>query len=122
MAYSNLSQLRMLNDDVDGAVTWGQRAIELARRVGDVEAEIHALNNVGTALGFDPDDVDGRRNLVRSLDLSLAIDASEHAARAYTNLGWRELRNRRFARRATVTCGPASPIAWSGTWTPGAST
>ena len=97
MAYSNLAQLRMLNDDVDGAVTWGQRAIELARRVGDVEAEIHALNNVGTALGFDPDDVEGRRNLVRSLDLSLAIDASEHAARAYTNLGWRELRNRRFA-------------------------
>ena len=27
----------------------------------------------------------------------MAIDASEHAARAYTNLGWRELRNRRFA-------------------------
>ena len=29
---------------------WGDRAIEMARRVGDQEAEIHALNNVGAAL------------------------------------------------------------------------
>ncbi len=119
MAYSNISQLRMLNDDVDGAVTWGQRAIELARRVDDVEAEIHALNNVGTALGFRPDDVDGRRNLVRSLDLSLAIDASEHAARAYTNLGWRELRNRSFAeadralRAGIAYCQERDLDSWS---------
>jgi DNA-binding CsgD family transcriptional regulator/Tfp pilus assembly protein PilF len=98
MAYSNVAQLRMLNDDIEGAVTWGRLAIDLARRIGDVEPEIHALNNVGTALGFRPDDIEGGRDLVRSLDLALANDAAEHAARAYTNLGWRGLRNRDFAQ------------------------
>ena len=50
MAYSNMAQLRMLADDTAAAVRWGTKAIELARELGDRRAEIHALNNVGTAL------------------------------------------------------------------------
>jgi DNA-binding CsgD family transcriptional regulator/tetratricopeptide (TPR) repeat protein len=97
MAYSNLAQLRMLAGDTDDAVSWGRRAIELARRIGDREAEIHALNNVGTALAYDDDAVEGRHRLAQSLDLALADDAHEHAARAYTNLGSVAVANRRFA-------------------------
>lgn len=87
MAYSNLSQLRMLALDVAEAVRWGERAIAVARRVGDRDVEIHALNNVGTALAHGGDELDGMGRLRRSLDLALADDRPEHVARAYTNLG-----------------------------------
>lgn len=95
MAYSNMSQLRMLADDSDEAVRWGTRAIELARGLGDREAEMHALNNVGAALLLD-DVVEGWARLTRSLDLALADDAHEHAARAYTNLSSTRARQRSF--------------------------
>jgi DNA-binding CsgD family transcriptional regulator/tetratricopeptide (TPR) repeat protein len=87
MAYSNLALLRMLAGDRAGTVHWGERAIELARRIGDREAEIHALNNVGTAMASDDDAPEGRRLLALSLELALADDAHEHAARAWNNLG-----------------------------------
>jgi DNA-binding CsgD family transcriptional regulator/tetratricopeptide (TPR) repeat protein len=87
MAYSNLAQLRMLGDDAAEAVRWGEAAIGLARDVGDRETEMHALNNVGTAMAGAGDMTEGQARLSRSLDLALADDAHEHAARAYTNLG-----------------------------------
>jgi DNA-binding CsgD family transcriptional regulator/tetratricopeptide (TPR) repeat protein len=96
MAYSNLSQLAMLEGETDSAVGWGNLAIALARRTGDHEVEMHALNNVGTALAAADDSAEGWRLLERSLDLALADDAHEHAARAYTNLGGEAVRNRRY--------------------------
>ena len=39
----------MLTRDLERAVTWGGRAIELAERLGETEILVHALNNVGTA-------------------------------------------------------------------------
>jgi DNA-binding CsgD family transcriptional regulator/tetratricopeptide (TPR) repeat protein len=87
MAYSNLAQLRMLADDFEPAVRWGTRAAELARRLGDRDTEMHALNNVGTALASGGDMLEGSARLTQSLDLALAGDAHEHAARAFTNLG-----------------------------------
>ena len=87
MAYSNLGQLRMLSDDNAAALDWGTKAIGLAREVGDTEAEIHALNNVGTVLATAGDLIEGQARLTQSLDLALARDAHEHAARAFTNLG-----------------------------------
>src|SRR5215469_14485064 len=87
MAYSNLSQLRMLSDDHTEALHWGGKAIELARRFGDRDAEMHALNNMGSVLAFAGELAEGRARLTQSLDMALADDAHEHAARAYTNLG-----------------------------------
>lgn len=97
MAYSNQAQLRMLAGDAAGAQDWGNRAIALARRLGDRDSEIHALNNIGTALATDGDTLAGRHLLDRSLDLALAADAYEHAARAYVNLGGLLHRNRQLA-------------------------
>jgi len=97
MAYSNLAQLRMLADDATEAVRWGTKAIELARRLGDREAETHALNNVGTALSNSGDVIEGRVRLTQSLDLALADDRHEHVARAYTNLGSTAVSNRLFS-------------------------
>jgi Tfp pilus assembly protein PilF len=96
MAYSNLSQLRMLVGDAAEAVRWGTKAIELARRLGDRDTETHALNNVGTALWEAGEVAEGRARLAQSLDLALADDAHEHAARAYNNLGEICLVNRLF--------------------------
>src|SRR5215467_9526576 len=98
MAYSNLAQLRMLSDDTAEVVHWGGKAIELARRSGDREIEMHALNNVGTALAWAGEMAEGRARLTQSLDMALADDAQEHAARAYTNLGNIYLQSRSFRK------------------------
>src|SRR5262249_36578105 len=87
MAYSNMGQLRMLADDGPAALHWGTKAISLARELGDRDTEIHALNNVGTTLATAGDLIEGQARLTQSLDLALASDAHEHAARAFTNLG-----------------------------------
>ncbi len=97
MAYSNLAQLAMLAFDAPTAVRWAERAIALARRIGDVDVEIHALNNLGTSLAIVDDAIEGRTLLGRSLELALANDAHEHAARAYTNLGSMASRGARLA-------------------------
>jgi DNA-binding CsgD family transcriptional regulator/tetratricopeptide (TPR) repeat protein len=97
MAYSNLAQRRLLSGDTPAAVAAGNRAIELARRIGDRNVEIDALNNVGTALSAVDDDAEGTRLLHRSLDLALLDDVHALAARAWTNLGSIAVRNRRLA-------------------------
>ena len=85
MAYSNRAQLAMLAGQVDAAVDFGQRAVGIARQLGDAEIESHALNNIGTAHLSTGDEV-GRALLERSLALALEHDLHEHAARAYVNL------------------------------------
>ena len=118
MAYSNKAQLCMLSGDAEGAETWGGRALEMARRIGDRDAEIHALNNVGTALLQSDRPLEGWTQLQRSLDLALADDAHEHAARAYTNLASMAVTNRRLADaedvlRAGITyCTDRDLDAW----------
>ncbi len=85
MAYSLRSQLHMLNDRMDEAVEWGNRALELAAEFDDDEVRIHALNNVGTALIFR-DKPEGIELLEESLALAMKVGHHEHAARVYTNL------------------------------------
>ncbi len=117
MAYSNMSQLRMLADDVDGARSWGERAIELAERLGETEIVVHALNNVGTAeLERRPAAGD---KLERSLALPLEAGLEEHVARATPTSASRADRAAPTTRSATSTSGPGSPTAASTTSTPG---
>ena len=49
MAYNTVSQRRMVLDDTDAAIRWGSRALDLARALGDTEAEVYALANIGAA-------------------------------------------------------------------------
>ncbi|MBV9592209.1 MAG: AAA family ATPase [Actinobacteria bacterium] len=87
MAYSNMAQLSMLGGDVDAAQDWGARALSIAERTGDREVQIHALNNIGSALVQRDGSDEGWEQLRQSLDFALTDDEHEHAARAYTNLG-----------------------------------
>jgi DNA-binding CsgD family transcriptional regulator len=96
MAYSNMSQLRMLAGDRDATRRWGDKALELARRIDDREVEIQGLNNLGS-IRVLVGDLGGIAQIEQSLELALADDAQEHAARAYTNLGSALVVIRQFA-------------------------
>ncbi|HUI63098.1 MAG TPA: AAA family ATPase [Steroidobacteraceae bacterium] len=85
MAYSNQAQLRMLANDTVAAVSWANRAIELAEKLGDLDTLSHAFNNRGSSRVASDDD-GGWADLERSLALALEHGLQEHAARAYTNL------------------------------------
>ena len=95
MAYSNRAQLHMLAQQLEDAVSWGSRAVDLAQKLGATETLVHALNNVGTAELFACND-QGRLKLEESLQLALANDLHHHAARAYTNLASVTVKNRRY--------------------------
>ena len=86
MAYSNMAQLRMLDSDLPGTRRWGREAAELAERLGETKILVHALNNLGTA-ELQHGLPDGRRSLVRSLELALDAGFEDDVARAFTNLG-----------------------------------
>jgi DNA-binding CsgD family transcriptional regulator/tetratricopeptide (TPR) repeat protein len=85
MAYSNVAQLRMLEQANAEALEWGARALELAEWLGDDEILAHALTNVGSA-ELQVGNAEGAAKLERSLALALSAGLHEHAARAFTNL------------------------------------
>lgn len=95
MAYSLRSQLHMLNDQMDEAVRWGDRALALEAQFPNPEVRAHALNNIGTAMVFRGQ-TEGEALLEESLRISLAHGLHEHAARAYTNTSEYAVEFRRF--------------------------
>jgi hypothetical protein len=110
----------MLASDADEAVAWGTRAIELATRLGDSEALVHALNNVGTAEDAQGA-AEGHAKVERSLQLALAHGYHERVARAYSTLISVRVTHREYAaaqryieprprtsRRATLIHGRAT--------------
>jgi len=88
MAFSNMSQLKMLADQTVECIHWGEKAIAIAKEINSEEVLCHALNNVGTVQRMIPAyKQKGTDLLQQSLDLALKNSWHEHAARAYTNLG-----------------------------------
>jgi DNA-binding CsgD family transcriptional regulator/tetratricopeptide (TPR) repeat protein len=84
-AYSHQSQLDMLASRMDSAITWGERALQLARRLGEREIIVHALGNIGSAT------VDHIRSgkcpeLEQSFELAVANKFHDHVERASCNL------------------------------------
>lgn len=96
MAYANLASLNLNADNAAGVAPTAQRASALARELGDIETELHALNSLGTMrllLG----DEEGWAQLKDSLDLALAAGMKEHVGRVYLNYGWAANRTRSYA-------------------------
>jgi DNA-binding CsgD family transcriptional regulator/tetratricopeptide (TPR) repeat protein len=85
MAWSNQSQLGMLAQDVERATTWGERAMALARELGDTRTLVNALNNVGAARMRSGDDA-GEPLLRESLRLARDVGLEDDVTRALTNL------------------------------------
>ncbi len=87
MAYSNMSQLKMLSDEHKESIFWGEKAIAMAKELGNTEILSHALGNVGTVKMRQPaHQSDGEKILHESLELALQNGYHEHVGRAYTNL------------------------------------
>jgi tetratricopeptide (TPR) repeat protein len=96
MAYSNMAQLKMLSEEGQEALQWGDRALDLAEQFSLMEVLAHALNNIGTAelaMGMP----EGTAKLERSLALALKHGMHDHAARAYTNLSFAALSVRDYS-------------------------
>lgn len=87
LAYCNLSHLFVNAEDDEQARLWGNRGLELALRLGDVESEVYSRINleVRDLLDRRPDAVD---NLLRTLRLAQDSGLDEHAGRAYIALVW----------------------------------
>lgn len=88
MAYSNMSHLKMLSDEPGACIFWGEKAIAMAKELGDEEILCHALNNVGDVqIRIPSSRQQGIELLQQSLDIALKNSYHEHVARAYTNIG-----------------------------------
>jgi DNA-binding CsgD family transcriptional regulator len=95
LAYATLAQ-RCLNwEDVDGALSWGTRALELAERLDDTEIVAYALATIGAA-EFRSEKPEGMRKLERSLELAKRADLEDHVGRAYVGLVSAAVRHRSF--------------------------
>jgi DNA-binding CsgD family transcriptional regulator/tetratricopeptide (TPR) repeat protein len=85
-AYSGLSQLGMLAEDVEEAFGWGERAIELAARLGDDRTRAHALINIGSAkLQLDRTEI---AMLLEAHEIAHAAGDRHEATRALVNLAY----------------------------------
>jgi len=80
------ASLGLLSGELDEAVTWGERAITLAERLGDVERILLGLNTVGQAWFQRGDVARGRATLERGLQLAQAAGLPGFVAAAHANL------------------------------------
>ena len=88
MAYSNMSQLKMLSDQTGECIFWGEKAITIAREVNDEETLVHAMINMGSALMLTQSSTQKGIDLLQEgREISLKNSYHEHAARAYTAMG-----------------------------------
>jgi DNA-binding CsgD family transcriptional regulator len=116
-AYSALSHASMLRDETEDTILWGERAIALAERVGDTEALVNALNDVGTN-ALARGDGSGRDQLERSLALAREAALGPDVGRAYINLvavlSWRRewAAAERFLEAGIAYCREEGLEAW----------
>ena len=100
IAYCNVSFLCLSMEDAAGAVTWGGRALELARRLDDTEARVYALTNLAV-VDFRAGETEGQVKLERALALAQRHGLEEHAGRVFSNLVVWPVRHRMFAVAST---------------------
>jgi DNA-binding CsgD family transcriptional regulator len=97
LAYCHVSHLYIWAEEPDDALAWATRALALGERIGDAEASVYALLNVGAAevIGGDPS---GHGTLERAVAQAVAAGFEEHVGRAYVNLVWWAPRDRSYVR------------------------
>ncbi len=87
VAYTTHSSLCMLARDADGAIAWGTKGIDLASRVGAIEALVRGLNAVGSTEIVLLERSDGVAKLEESARLAREAGLELHEANAFLNLG-----------------------------------
>lgn len=97
-AYANESHLRMKQSDIAESLAWGDRALDLAREIGDVEIEAYALNTLGCARLIETSGADGWDDLADSLALAHRHQLTDHILRGYLNIADLSILNRHLER------------------------
>jgi DNA-binding CsgD family transcriptional regulator/tetratricopeptide (TPR) repeat protein len=95
LAYCHLTHIDIWLEDSQRGSANAARALSLARDVGDDEALVYALINVG-ALEALSGTSSGRATLEDALERAQAADLDEHAGRAFVNLVWYAPRDRSY--------------------------
>jgi hypothetical protein len=114
LALSNQSQLHMLASRAGDCVTVGERAIALARELGDAAILSHALTNVGGAR-WQLGEESAWSLMEESLRVALAAGEVEHACRSYAVLAWHQLDDLRLdaaARKRAADAGMADRVSF----------
>jgi DNA-binding CsgD family transcriptional regulator len=97
MVFSNMSELKMLSGESAECISWGEKAIAMAKELDNKEILCHALNNVGSVQMRIPSfKENGVELLQQSLEIALNNSYHEDAARAYTNLGSNALKMKNY--------------------------
>jgi DNA-binding CsgD family transcriptional regulator/tetratricopeptide (TPR) repeat protein len=105
-SYSELSQLAMLEEDLEQTLVWGERALDLAIKLGDESTRAHALVNLGAARFQVGEPVGGP--LVEAHEIADAAGDRHEATRALVNLSYslmckaRPQEARQYAEQALV--------------------
>ena len=73
------------NDSTTGAASL-RRALEMARRIGDLDREARESNSLGLALRAGGDDAAGRELILRSIELARQIGNRQREATALSNV------------------------------------
>ncbi len=84
-AYSNLCHVLTLDDRYDEAIPWGERAIDLARSLGQEEIALHAMSSVATAKLLMGDE-SGRTLLEENVRSAERAGLDNQAAQSLFNL------------------------------------
>lgn len=94
-AYANVAQLRMIAQDNEETVAWGEKAIALADEVGDARTKILGLMSIGAArarLGAP----DGLLLMNEALETALASGLEDLAVSADANIAGTQLDRREY--------------------------
>jgi len=100
MAYGNKSQLHVLSEEIAPARYWGERAIELATRVGAPAILVHALTSVGTAEIYAGEER-GWDRIGEALGVARQNELHDDVGRAYANLSSLAVESRRYGPAAS---------------------
>ena len=116
LAYSNIAQLQMNDENLTATLEWGNRALAVAEEWDVPVVTVHSLNNIGTMelLAGRPE---GRAKLELSLALAERAGLEEHIGRAYIHIGWAMTRTRMhdlapLVDRGIETCEEMGLEAW----------
>jgi DNA-binding CsgD family transcriptional regulator/tetratricopeptide (TPR) repeat protein len=89
LAYANLASNSLDDARVEDAVTWGERALELAKRLDDTEIAVHALATIGASQ-------EDYEKLEHSLERARGAGLAYQVARAFYRLAETALQHRRY--------------------------
>jgi DNA-binding CsgD family transcriptional regulator/tetratricopeptide (TPR) repeat protein len=94
MAWASVAHIHMTAEDGEATFAAGERALDLARELDDVEVRVYALANIGVIENLR--DGSNTAKLEESLRLARRAGLQDHAGRAFLSLVWWPVRQRNY--------------------------